>query len=75
MKRFGFEFQTITCIGNSTDFTDSKVANKLRSSKIHDKIFVWYNEEVVKSGVRETEFLYESFHIVKNEGNGRFCLI
>ena len=25
-------------------------------------IFVWYNEEFVKSGIRESETLYESFH-------------
>ena len=34
MKCLEFEFRTIACIGNSTDFSDSKVANKLRKLKL-----------------------------------------
>ena len=62
-KCFEFELRTTECIRNSTDSSDLKVANKFRISKIRycslmikfkeeTNIFVRYNEEFVKTGVR-----------------------
>ena len=76
----------IACIGNSTDFSHSKVANKLRSSKIwYCLLNPWYNlrrksifsfdimRNLLRAVVVKPSFCVTVF-IVKNEATEILCL-